>query len=82
MIRILLVEDQPIMMKLLKAQLERHEFMVDQAITFQTAAQKIEQDSYDVILLDLQIAWMVMVSSYSTVTRKKWYPRQLSSRPM
>ena len=55
MIRILLVEDQPIMMKLLKAQLERHEFIVDQAATFQAAAQKIQSDNYDVILLDLQL---------------------------
>jgi len=55
MIRILLVEDQPIMMKLLKAQLERHEFMVDQATTFHAASHKIERGDYDVILLDLQL---------------------------
>ncbi|UCH93860.1 MAG: sigma-54-dependent Fis family transcriptional regulator [Candidatus Aminicenantes bacterium] len=55
MIKILLVEDQPIMMKLFKAQLERHQYVVDQAATFQSAAQKVEQGNYDVILLDLQL---------------------------
>jgi len=55
MIRILLVEDQAHLREILKSQLELHQFMVDEAATFQTAAQKIELGNYDVIILDLKL---------------------------
>jgi DNA-binding NtrC family response regulator len=55
MINILLVEDQAIMRKALKNQLESHPFLVEEAATLQGAVKKIEQNKYDVILLDLQL---------------------------
>jgi DNA-binding NtrC family response regulator len=55
MIKILVVEDQAIMRKALKNQLENYQFMVDEAFTLQGAVKKIEQGDYDVILLDLQL---------------------------
>ncbi|MGE5341697.1 MAG: sigma-54-dependent transcriptional regulator [Candidatus Omnitrophota bacterium] len=55
MIKILLIEDQPIMIKMLKMLLERHLFGVVVAPTVAEAAEKIEHDNFDVILLDLQL---------------------------
>ena len=55
MTKILLVEDQAIIRRALKNQLESYQFMVEEASTLQGAGNKIEQGSYDVILLDLQL---------------------------
>ena len=53
--KILLVEDQVQLREILKTQLELHQFQVDEAATFQTAAQKIEQGNYDAVILDLKL---------------------------
>ncbi len=55
MAKILVIEDQPVMLKHLRSQLERHRYTVDQATTFCSASLKVEQEQYDVILLDLQL---------------------------
>ncbi len=55
MIKILLVEDQGHLREIIKGQLKIHQFMVDEAATFQTAAQKIEHENYEVIILDLKL---------------------------
>ncbi len=53
--KILLVEDQVHLREILKTQLELHQFLVDEAATFQAAARKIEQGNYDAIILDLKL---------------------------
>jgi DNA-binding NtrC family response regulator len=55
MIKILLVEDQAHLREIIKSQLDIHQFLVDEAETYRTAAQKIEQGKYDVIILDLKL---------------------------
>ncbi len=55
MIKILLVEDQTHLREIIKSQLGIHQFLVDEAETYRTAAQKIEQGKYDVIILDLKL---------------------------
>ena len=55
MIKILLVEDQAHLREILKSQLETHQFKVDEAATYRTASQKIEQGTHDVIILDLKL---------------------------
>jgi len=55
MIKVLLVEDERIVREVLKFWLERHEFLVDQSTTLESATEKIEKGNYDVILLDLQL---------------------------
>ena len=53
--KVLLVEDEAIMRKVLTRWLKHHQYTVDPANNLQTAAQKIEHGNYDVILLDLQL---------------------------
>jgi len=53
--KILLVEDQVQLREILKTQLELHQFQVDEAATFQAAAQKIEHGNYDAVILDLKL---------------------------
>ncbi|MCP5053405.1 MAG: sigma-54-dependent Fis family transcriptional regulator, partial [bacterium] len=55
MSKILVVEDLAPLRQLLKAQLVSHQFEVDEAGTFETAAQKIKTGKYDVIVLDLRL---------------------------
>jgi DNA-binding NtrC family response regulator len=51
--KILLVDDQAPIRKLLKAILLAHDFVVDEADTLESGSKKIEEENYDVILLDM-----------------------------
>ncbi|MCP4216229.1 MAG: sigma-54-dependent Fis family transcriptional regulator, partial [bacterium] len=55
MTKILLVEDQIHIRNIIKAQLQKHKFMVDEAPDLKTAAWKIEQGDYNVFILDLKL---------------------------
>lgn len=53
--KILLVEDQLHQRAILKAQLELHQFEVDEASNLLTAVEKLNREKYDVIILDLKL---------------------------
>ena len=53
MMKILVVENPEFMSKILKCQLEPQEFMIAEAGSLQAAAQKMNRESFNVILLDL-----------------------------
>jgi len=55
MAKILLVEDQTHLRELIRAQLEVNKFMVDEAITLETASEKIAAGEFDVFILDLKL---------------------------
>lgn len=55
MIKVLLIEDNPIINKNLKALLERYDYGVTDTTSLSEASQKIESNVFDVILLDLQL---------------------------
>ncbi|GEM_PF-160006 len=55
MVKILLIEDQPIMIKVIKNLLERHRYSVESASSVLHAGHKIEENNFDVFLLDLQL---------------------------
>ena len=53
--KILIIEDKDLMRRILKSLLKPLDYIIEEAGTFQEAAQKLEQNSYDVILLDLKL---------------------------
>ncbi|MCP4216354.1 MAG: sigma-54-dependent Fis family transcriptional regulator [bacterium] len=55
MIRILLVEDKPSSRRYLKDLLKSFDYLVDEAADFQTAYSKIDNRTYDVVLLDMKL---------------------------
>jgi DNA-binding NtrC family response regulator len=74
MTKILLVEDQVHMREILKAQLEQHQFMVDEAPNLEIAAQKIEHGKYDVFVLDLKLP------DGNSIRMFDMFPAKLASR--
>lgn len=55
MVKILIVEDKELMRRILKIHLKSLDFEIDEASTLQEADQKIDRNSYAVILLDLML---------------------------
>jgi DNA-binding NtrC family response regulator len=55
MVKILIVEDKELMRRIIKIHLKSLDFKIDEASTLQQADQKIEQNIFDVILLDLML---------------------------
>ena len=76
MIKILIVEDQPELREILRAQLELHDFIVDEATSVQGAAEKIEQGTYDVIILDLKLPDGISIRLFDT------FPGKLASKTL
>jgi DNA-binding response OmpR family regulator len=58
MTRILIVEDEIHMLELLSLELTHENYMVDTAITGKEALEKMLQDNYDLVLLDLMLPLM------------------------
>lgn len=54
-LRVLVVEDNPINLKLLVSILERHEVQIDMAEDGQVAVEKVEANEYDLIFMDVQM---------------------------
>ncbi len=55
MVKILVVEDKELMRRIIKIHLKSLDFEIDEASTLQEADQKIDRNSYAVILLDLML---------------------------
>lgn len=54
-LRVLVVEDNPINLKLLVSILERHEVQIDMAEDGQIAVEKVEVNDYDLVFMDVQM---------------------------
>ena len=54
-IKVLIVDDEPIVGERLKASLERSGFCVDAFFSSQDALKKLEQESYDILVTDLKM---------------------------
>lgn len=72
--KILLVEDQLHQRAILKAQLELHQFEVDEASNLLTAVEKLNREKYDVIILDLKLPDGNSIQLFDR------YPEKLASR--
>ncbi|MCP5105643.1 MAG: sigma-54-dependent Fis family transcriptional regulator, partial [bacterium] len=55
MTKILVIEDEEYLRKLMKSQLEMQEFQVDEAADLATAIRKTRQEVYDIFVLDLML---------------------------
>lgn len=53
--KILVIEDEPSLQELIVKALEKERFVVETASTYKTAIQKVEDYSYDCILLDIML---------------------------
>ena len=55
--RVLIVEDDREIRKLLKDYLEEHEYVVTEAAEGRTASELIESDCFDVVLMDMMLPY-------------------------
>lgn len=74
MIKILVVEDQDDFRELVRHQLMEHDFLVDEAPDLETASRKIENNTYDVVILDVKLP------DGSSIELFDKYPGKLVSR--
>ncbi len=74
MAKILLIEDQPHMRTILKAQLRKQGHRIDEAEDLKAAVYKIESTRYDVIIMDLKLP------DGNSISLLDSYPTQLASR--
>ena len=74
MSNILIVEDQEHMRSILKERLQEHQYRVDEAADLDSAAAKIRQTRYDVIILDLKLPDGNSISLFDR------FPEKLTSR--
>lgn len=70
MVKILIVEDQEDLREILRAQLEMHQFLVDEATSLNGAAEKIELGHFDVIILDLKLPDGISISLFDKYQAK------------
>ncbi len=72
--RILLVDDEPLIVKGLKFALEQDGYEIDSAEDGETAVQKIESGKYDLILLDVMLPKLSGIEVCQTVREKSDVP--------